>query len=165
MTPGYVPSPERAAVTAVLMIAGRGSLHAGAINCSCSTTTKPTDVTALRIKDVTGALRARRYRAKKNGNEIKPSVTVEPDFDAPGVTVLSPERLSKDGRRISTPEMCALAARLGDGRASHEDLRLTERLIMALVNRLPADSMIEVSVPAGVRYPMRYPVPISSRLL
>jgi hypothetical protein len=33
-----VPNGERAAVTAVLMIAGRGVLHAGAISCSCSTT-------------------------------------------------------------------------------------------------------------------------------
>jgi hypothetical protein len=59
--------------------------------------TKPTDVTdgvTLRRQDVTGALRARRYRQCKKGNEIKPSVTV----DAHGIT------------KVSTIEMCALAA-------------------------------------------------------
>jgi hypothetical protein len=34
--------------------------------------------------------------------------------------------------------------RFGDGRASPGDLRLAERLIMALVDRLAADSIIEV---------------------
>ena len=86
----------------------------------------------LRRHDVTGALRSRRYRHRKNGNEIKPDVTVEPVFDVATVTV------------ISTPEMCSLAARIGDGRASHKDLQLAERLIMQLVDRLPADSTIEV---------------------
>jgi hypothetical protein len=70
-------------------------------------------------KDVTGALRARRYRRRKV-NESKAGVTV------------------------STPEMCALAARLGDHRATPGDLKLAERLIMALVDRLPADSIINV---------------------
>jgi hypothetical protein len=91
-------------------------------------------VTALRIKDVTGALRARRYRAKKNRNGINAGVTVESDFDAATVTA------------ISTPEMCALAARLGDGRASCDDMRMAERLIMALVDRLPADSVLDIEV-------------------
>ena len=89
-------------------------------------------MTALRIKDVTGALRARRYRAKKIGSDIKAGVTVEPDSDAPTVTV------------ISTPEMCALAARLGDGRALRHDLPIAEWLIMALVDRLPPDSAIRI---------------------
>jgi hypothetical protein len=40
--------------------------------------------------------------------------------------------------------MCALAARVGDGRANPGDLKLAERLIMALVDRLPADSSINV---------------------
>jgi hypothetical protein len=40
--------------------------------------------------------------------------------------------------------MCALAARLGDGPASREEMRMAERLIMALVNRLPADSILDV---------------------
>jgi hypothetical protein len=70
-------------------------------------------------KDVTGALRARRYRRRK-GNEIKPGVTV------------------------STPEMCALSARVGAGMATAAELKLAERLIMALVDRLPPDSSIEV---------------------
>jgi hypothetical protein len=46
--------------------------------------TKPTDVTAFRLKDVTGALRARRYRAKKNGNEIKSGVTGDADLSRRG---------------------------------------------------------------------------------
>jgi hypothetical protein len=40
--------------------------------------------------------------------------------------------------------MCALAARIGDGGASRDDLQMAERLIMALVDRLPADSEIRV---------------------
>jgi len=40
--------------------------------------------------------------------------------------------------------MCALAARLSDGRATAAELRLAERLVLALVDRLPADSSIEV---------------------
>jgi hypothetical protein len=40
--------------------------------------------------------------------------------------------------------MCSLAARLGDGRAPRDEMRLAERLIMALVDRLPADSAINV---------------------
>jgi len=40
--------------------------------------------------------------------------------------------------------MCALATRLGDGRASQDDMRMAERLIMALVMLLPADSAINV---------------------
>ena len=93
------------------------------------TTTKPTEVTALRIKDVTGALRARRYRAKKNGNGIKPGVTVASEIDVHAVTAITKVATTA----ISTPEMCALAARLGDGRASREDLQIAERLIMALL--------------------------------
>jgi hypothetical protein len=85
-------------------------------------------VRPVRFKDVTGALRARRYRQRRKVNETKAGVTV----DAPGVTA------------ISTPEMCALAARVGDGRASREDLRMAERLIMNLVDRLPPDSVLDV---------------------
>jgi len=72
-------------------------------------------------KDVTAPLRARRYRRRK-ANKIKPGVTV------------------------TTPEMCALAARIGDGRATPGDLKLAERLIMALVDRLPPDSTIDLAV-------------------
>jgi hypothetical protein len=41
--------------------------------------------------------------------------------------------------------MCSLAARLGHGRASREDLQMAERLIMALVDRLPPNSAIMVA--------------------
>jgi hypothetical protein len=44
-----------------------------------------TSVTPFRLKDVTGALRARRYRCRKKGNEINADVTV----DAPGVTAIT----------------------------------------------------------------------------
>ena len=98
---------------------------------------KPTDVTALRIKDVTGALRARRYRQRKNGSKTNAGVTV----DAHAVTVITKVATTA----ISTPEMCALAARIGDGRASREDLQLAERLIMALVDRLPPDMSIDIN--------------------
>jgi hypothetical protein len=45
------------------------------------------------------------------------------------------------GVTVSTIEMCL---RFGDGRASPGDLRLAEPLIMVLVDRLAADSSIEV---------------------
>jgi hypothetical protein len=61
-------------------------------------------------------------------NDFNASVTVEPVFDAPGATVITTGRTA-----ISTPEMYALAARVGDGGASREDLQLAERLVMALV--------------------------------
>jgi hypothetical protein len=90
--------------------------------------TKPTDVMPFRLKDVTGAMRARRYRQRRKAKETMATVTV----DALGVTA------------ISTPEMCALAARLGDGRASYDDMRRAERLIMALVDRLQPNSVLDV---------------------
>jgi hypothetical protein len=40
--------------------------------------------------------------------------------------------------------MCSLAARVGDGRASPGELKLAERLIMALVDKLATYSSIEV---------------------
>jgi hypothetical protein len=40
--------------------------------------------------------------------------------------------------------MCALAAKLSDGRTSREDLQLADKLIMALVDRLPPDSTIHI---------------------
>jgi hypothetical protein len=88
-----------------------------------------TTTTILRAKDVTAPLRSRRYRRKKNGNETKTNVTVR----------------ARARVTVSTPEMCALAARLSDGRASPGDLQLAERVIMALVDRLPPDSAIEVT--------------------
>ena len=78
-----VPNPERAAVSAVLMIAGRGQppcwRSRAALRQSRLT------VTPLHIKDVTGTLRARHYRAKQNGNEINASVMV----DRHGVTAIA----------------------------------------------------------------------------
>jgi hypothetical protein len=47
-------------------------------------------------------------------------------------------------RAISSTQMCALAARLSDGRASREDLRMADRLIIHLVDRLPPDSSIDL---------------------
>jgi len=72
-----------------------------------------------RRKDPTAALRVRRYRAKKR-NESKPVFTV------------------------STVDMCRLAGRVGAGTATAAELQLAERLIMALVHRLPADSTIKI---------------------
>jgi hypothetical protein len=43
---------------------------------------------------------------------------------------------------ISTIEMCALGARLKSGTVTLDDLRLADRLIMALVRLLPRDSTI-----------------------
>jgi hypothetical protein len=83
-------------------------------------------------KDVTGALRVRRFRARKKQNQINADVTVDAAFDAVHVT------------GISTVQMCSLAARIGDGRASREDLRMAERLTMQLVDRLPPDSTIQL---------------------
>jgi hypothetical protein len=101
---------------------------APAISCLCSTTTKPTDVTAFRLKDVTGAIRARRYRERRKLNETNTAVTVD----------------ARSRHAITTAQMCALAARLSDGRASRDDLQLADRLIMALVDRLPPDSILEL---------------------
>jgi hypothetical protein len=78
-------------------------------------------VTAAVAKDVTAPLRMRRYRERQKANESKADVTV------------------------STIEMCSLASRLGDGRATAADLRMAERLIMHLVMSLPEDSTVEVS--------------------
>jgi hypothetical protein len=77
-------------------------------------------MTATLPKDVTAPLRMRRYRQRQKANGAKAGVTV------------------------TTIDMCSLAARLTDGRASPGDLLMAERLIMALVDRLPPDSSIEV---------------------
>jgi hypothetical protein len=87
-------------------------------------------VTGFRLKDVTGALRARRYRARRKINEVNAAVTVD-----------APPR-----HAISTAQMCGLAARLSDGRASPDDLRMADKLIMALVDRLPPDSVLDIRV-------------------
>ncbi len=80
------------------------------------------------IKDPTAALRVRRHRAKKKMNGTTGLVTVRPR------AVVT----------VTTPEMCALAARIGDGRANPGDLQLAERLIMALVDWLPPDSILKL---------------------
>src|SRR5262249_41415972 len=66
-----VANGERAAKVAVVMIAGRGVLHAGdpLLVQHLMRPTDVTTVTAIRLKDVTGALRTRRYRRGKKGND------------------------------------------------------------------------------------------------
>jgi hypothetical protein len=98
-------------------------------------------------RDVTRALRARRYRQKMKSNDFNAGVMVEPVFDAPGAAVITTDRavIPTDRTPISTPEMCALAARLSNGLVSHEDLQLADKLIMALVDGLPPDSMIDLT--------------------
>ena len=66
--------------------------------------------TAAKLRDVTGALRSRRYRRRQKANRFKAGVTV------------------------STPDMCALAARLEAGAATAAEQYLAGRLIMALVS-------------------------------
>ena len=80
-------------------------------------------VTPLR-PDRTGALRQKRFRQRR---KWAASVTVE-----------------RNGTPITTIEMCGLASRLADGRATMDDLRLADRLIMALVRMLPRDSTIKL---------------------
>jgi hypothetical protein len=86
-------------------------------------------VTAFRPQDVTGALRARRYRARRKINEVNAAVTVD-----------APPR-----HAICTAQMCTLSARLRDGHATPDDARLASRLIMAFVNTLAPDSTIEIA--------------------
>jgi hypothetical protein len=94
-----------------------------------------TTISPFRAKDRTNAERQRRYRAKRR------AVTVT-EAERNGVTVDTlPER---NGVTIATWEMCSLAARLTDGRATAEDLQLAERLLLHLVLMLQRDSSIEV---------------------
>jgi len=72
-----------------------------------------------KIRDVTGALRARRYR-RKNASKSKGGVTV------------------------NTADLCALASRIGDGRATLGDRQLAERVIMMVVRSARTDSNVEV---------------------
>jgi hypothetical protein len=95
--------------------------------------------TVARAKDRTNAERQRRYRANRRETTVTRTVT-EPERN--GVTAATqPER---NGVSIATWEMCALAARLTDGRATAEDLQLADRLLLHLVLMLPRDSLIEV---------------------
>jgi len=84
--------------------------------------TNTTAALRSKVKDVTGALRSRRYRRRQNSNESKAGVTV------------------------TTPEMCRLASRLEGDTVTAAELQLAGGLIMALVlvDRLPADSVIDV---------------------
>jgi hypothetical protein len=85
---------------------------------------RPTiSVTPIRT-DVTGVMRARRYRERQ---------TAKRDSVTSGVTA------------VSTAAMCSLAARLSAGIATADDLWLADRLIMALVERLPPDSKIALT--------------------
>jgi hypothetical protein len=85
-------------------------------------------VTTLSIRDRTNAERQRRFRERRK--------------QAGTVTVDAPAR--NGAAVITTSEMCSLAARLSDGRATVEDLRLADRLIMALVTRLPPNSTLKL---------------------
>jgi hypothetical protein len=80
-------------------------------------------------QDMTVALRMRRYRQRKNEKKNNVEVTVS---GAASVT-------------ISTVEMCGLAARLGDGCASADDLKMADKLIVAFAMQFPADSMVMIS--------------------
>lgn len=92
-----------------------------------------TNVTQLRpTKDRTAAERKRRSRARKRHVTL---VTVAP-VTLPTVT--------GHGVTVGTADMCGLAARLGDGRATLGDLQMAERLIMTLVMYLPPDSILEI---------------------
>ena len=82
-----------------------------------------TTVTPLRlpVKDRTNAERSRRYRARRKA-----------------------QRLAATERKRSA-EMCALGARLKSGTGiTLDDLRLADRLIMALVCLLPRHSTIQL---------------------
>jgi hypothetical protein len=48
------------------------------------------------------------------------------------------------GTVISTADMCSLAARLSGGTATAADLRLADKLIMALVTRLPPNGALDI---------------------
>jgi hypothetical protein len=71
-------------------------------------------------KDVTAPLRSRRYRRRQKANGVNAGVTV------------------------TTPEMCHLAARLEAVAATAAEQQLAGRLVLALVDRLLADSAIDV---------------------
>jgi len=97
-------------------------------------------------RDPTSALRSKRYRrarkqgAGRDGRASKRDGKRAPDGQGEKQNKIKP------GVTVTTPEMCALAARIGDGRATPGDLKLAERLIMALVDRLPPDSTIDLAV-------------------
>ncbi len=82
-------------------------------------------VTALPIRDRTNAERQRRFRQRRK--------------QAATVTVDAPAR--NGAITVSTADMCRLGARLRDGRATADDIRMADRLIMAL---LPPNSTIDL---------------------
>src|SRR5262249_29220868 len=83
------------------------------------------------IKDVTAALRARRYRRSKKTKDINSGVTVEDD----------------GGRVVNAVEMCELAGRIVTDRATDDDREMAGRLILELVRRLPECVAVTVSGP------------------
>ncbi len=85
-------------------------------------------VTALPVRDRTNAERQRRFRERRRR--------------AAAVTVDAPAR--NGAVTVSTADMCRLGARLRSGTVTADDLRLADKLIMALVNSLPPDSSIDI---------------------
>jgi hypothetical protein len=84
-------------------------------------------VTPLRpvvTPDRTNALRQKRFRQRRK----QAAVT----------------QIERNGTPISTIEMCALGSRLKSGTVTLDDLRMADRLIMALVCLLPRDSTIQL---------------------
>jgi hypothetical protein len=88
------------------------------------------NVTPIR-KDMTGAARARRYRAKKNGSNSNGRVTVDTEVDPASIVT------------VNTVTVCGLASRVGAGEASRDELLLAERLLMHLVLMSPEESDIK----------------------
>src|SRR5882762_3454961 len=80
-------------------------------------------------QDMTVALRMRRYRQRKNGKKNNAEVTVNATASV----------------TISTVEMCGLAARLGEGCASADDLKLADKLIVAFAMQFAPDSIVQLS--------------------
>jgi hypothetical protein len=73
-------------------------------------------------KDVTGPLRSRRYRQKKNGKQNKPAVTV--------------------GTSVTRQDMSGLAGRLAAGHVTARGAELAARLLIGLVTLLPRDGSL-----------------------
>jgi hypothetical protein len=78
--------------------------------------------------DATAALRAKRYRQNKKTSENNTSVTVD----------------AKPAHAVSTITMAALAGRLQSGTATIADQQLAGRLVLALMQLLPADATIDL---------------------
>lgn len=81
-------------------------------------------------KDPTGALRARRFRARRKEQEAADAVAAAL---APGV-------------EISTVEMVEIASRLLNGLARRRDKVVAAALLMALVRMTPKNGAVRVSL-------------------